>query len=418
MTQIETAKRNTRRFETETVRIVSAIQDHVRDALGQINAPTTTAAELQRDIQLDMKLCWKVHRLIAAPDALAGAPFVLGPANTRDFLKSLEQRGADPRLVVSMKELAEQFEALVQEHAGDRRTFDSMVGARSSAEAERADLRQRRSAFRANSHLWGIQVDTVVFTTIYHTSESDPDKVDLIALSGEFGLRRIRRTDIPIFSKTVRITDGDAHTHQHPRQSPLGERIGEASLGLLRDFCSNNLPELTSRRREDGLVKIEIPHDALGSTAAMNIVVGLSERQAANLYRTPNRTYSLDGSVLHKPTKLFLFDLIVESKAFADIRPVCYKLPGHFGIELTPREVPSAPRLADPSPLDMIGHGIDTLRSPEVPDYPGIVASAMDDVGWNPHDFTIYRCRIEYPICLSTVAITTPLRPPPGSPDS
>ena len=143
MTQITTpsASEPLPQFQQETVRQVSTLRELFAAMVRALPTRVTTASELQRATKLDMKLCWKVFRVIGAPDALAAAQYVPGPANMRDLLRKMGRLGVPDALLRRVEEASEHFEQLVEEHAGDRRTFDSMVsGYAGSGDGERAVL--------------------------------------------------------------------------------------------------------------------------------------------------------------------------------------------------------------------------------------------------------------------------------------
>ena len=51
--------------------------------------------------------------------------------------------------------------------------------------------------------------------------------------------------------------------------------------------------------------------------------------------------------------------------------------------------------------------------TPDVPRYPELVRYALDRAGFDAEKFDVYRCRVEYPVMPSTVALTweLPKRP-------
>jgi hypothetical protein len=52
-----------------------------------------------------------------------------------------------------------------------------------------------------------------------------------------------------------------------------------------------------------------------------------------------------------------------------------------------------------------LGRGLEPGRTPVVPRYVEMIGYAMDRVGWNPDEFRLFRCIVEYPMVQSMIRL-------------
>jgi hypothetical protein len=63
--------------------------------------------------------------------------------------------------------------------------------------------------------------------------------------------------------------------------------------------------------------------------------------------------------------------------------------------------------------IQPLGKGIAKVRASEVPWYPQLLSTVCQKLNWNGDQFRTYRCRIDYPLYGSQVAIAFDTIPPP-----
>ncbi len=401
-------------FEQEVAKLLVRLQGAYAELLRALPGPIESGADLQRATKLDMKICWKVHRVVTAPDALSAAPYVLGPANTESFLKAVQAHGAPEATVRTAERCSEQLRVLIREHAGDRKTFESMVSTWSSSPQERVNQRERKAAFKATSHIFGVAVDTMVICTAIRPSPGDPRRLDKLALGGEFGLRRLRRTSVPLFAKWIHPFDDLTDSDGKPARTPGGEirsrrrPIGQPSrhddgLGLLTNFCSVPTPELISTKLADGRYMVELTHDRVGSKAAVDIALGMMIENTPWRYRVDNDAWNICGTIVNKPCQVAVIDLLIERGTYDRIALDGCMTTARLGPASGPQDVEASGRLEDDRQVACLGRGAEVLGFAEVPRYRSMVEWTFEQAGWDIDTFDVYRYRVEYPITLSTV---------------
>lgn len=406
------AARPSRQFHDAAARCVEDIAALFREVVGALPAPAPrTASELQRATALDMKLCWKVFRVLKSGDPLGAARFVPGPANMRSLMDTMRAMGAGDDLLARLASASERFERVVLEHAGDRQTFDSMTSAFADPESESKEtLRQRRASFQANSHIWGVQADAMVMTMIQRPDANDPRTLDEVGLRAEYGVRRLRTSPVPIYEQSLAVRDKDGREYSTGhRRSLSGDGAG---VGLIPEFCSKPIPEVVVRQGPDGRSNAVVMHSALGMTAAVDLVVGFGLRGLTPRYPGVE-THGWAIAHLTKPYRTVIIDMILEEGTLS--RP-----PRPFGFMSTkntmmvrPEELWTGSLLTDGEPVRHLGVGLRGLAAPEAPRYERLVSWAIEREGWDPSRFEAWRLRVEYPVPLSSVGLVYEMPPEP-----
>lgn len=404
-------------FELETVRLVSRLRELFAALVRGLPTRVSTASELQRATRLDMKLCWKVFRVMNAPDGLSAAQYVPGPSNMRDLLKTMARLGAPASLLKETEEAGERFERLVKEHAADRRTFDSMVCGFAPADSERVDLRQRRAAFQANSHVWGVQAEAMVGVLIQRPARSQPGKLDEIGLRGDFGMRRLRPTDMPLFQFRYATLDYKSREYSAGRRRPLTEesevaRGAGASIGLIPRFCTKPLPEVKFQDDAEGRTTATLMHSGLGMKASVDLVAGCVMLDSAPRYRGGDERHCWTCLQVGKPCRVAIVDLIVEEGTLPpNLRPRGF-MSARNNMVPPIEDLWTVQQLCESEPAVRLGRGPEMLATAEVPCYPELIEWAIRRAGWDPSRFEAWRLRIEYPVTLSSVGLVYDLPEP------
>lgn len=403
-------------FERETLQLIAALRDDLRMLVGTLEGDPTTGADLQRQLGLDMKLCWKLSRVLTAADSLAAAAFIPGRANMRDLLTEFARRDAPAELVERARNHAESFEGLIRRHAGDRRTFDSMVSQWRGEETEKVDLEQRRAAFRANSHLWGVQADVGFCTQIMQRSAREPDMMDGVVLTGELGLRRLRRIPTAMFTKSIRIADYDGVVRREPRIVPLDETgPGDVPFSLLRPFCSEELPDLRIERHGDGSLTVSLQQDAIGRAGSVDVVTGWVQRSFDTVVRPVEELPNVYQFRMASPWKAAVYDHFIAEGVLdgAAARSAIYAdRVAAASAEAACGEVNLLCRDAGGG---WLGQGLAAASTPLMRRYKEMLRHVFSraqeilggsDEAWNPERFRLFRTVVEYPVMFSRIVVS------------
>lgn len=406
-----TRRRSRAHFQQEAVQRVADLRGLFEKLIGCLPAPVSSATALQRATGLDMKLCWKVYRVVSAPDTLAAAQYVPGPANMRSLIETMSRLGAPAELLDKVAAAGEEFDTFVAAHAGDRRTFDSMVSGFAGADNEqKTSQRQRRAAFQATSHIWGVQADALVMAMIQRPSAEDPARLDEIGLRAEYGVRRLRPTPAPLYEQSFSILDRHGRDLTEGRRRPLSGSQGE--IGLIPHFCTDPLPPVEVRQGAGGWANAVLMHTELGIKAAVDLAMGFRLDGLSPRY-LGEETHGWAIVHITKPFRTVVIDWIVEEGALpAPPRPF-----GFISTKNTkmapPEDLWTTAQLTDGEPIRHLGRGAEVLGVSHAPRYAEMVDWAIRSAGWDPARFETWRLRVEYPVTLTSVGLAYEMQPAP-----
>jgi hypothetical protein len=257
--------------------------------------------------------------------------------------------------------------------------------------------------FRGQRHILGVQAKTKLELCVLQANQDDPTQVDGARVQGFVGLRRLR-ADVPLVVSYSGARD-DKGSAMHIRREPL-ERVSDScGMALLRQFCSEPLPELRAVEIGQGFVQGELVMSGVGKRAAVTCIEGHVNRQAFPCVRTEAHHKIRTIVNLRTPCEALVFDLLLNVDTFGSVKPVASVHAQHMGEpfwDMILREqncLPGSPK------VEYLGRGPCVLHTPDVPRYAEMGRYIFDRLGWNGEQFDVYRCRIEYPFMPSSVAM-------------
>jgi hypothetical protein len=390
-------------FDLDSQRVIRDCRAAFAELIAGAGEAIRTASDLQRALQLDMKLAWQIHK-IATGGSIAVGVHMPGRPNVRKLIHAAKRRGVSPEVLEKVAAAAEEFERLVATHAGDRSTFDSMVGTHGAEDqGEALALRQKRAAFRANRHLRGAQAAVQLKSMLLHPSE-DPCLLDVVAIQGYVDLRRVRY-DGPLVVSRVRLSDDD-HAVRTSEWEPLGPVAGQSpESSLLGAFCSPDLPPFRAVRTSGNFVLGELAGHGVGNRSAVTCIDGYLARAAVPKYRDQSNVYGAMLTWVPIPCEVLVLDLIVHEDALDRLNPIV----GCYGTRLSESELPGAMESCDRLPVNesivFLGKGLPVLHSADIPRHAEMYAAVFKKLGWAAERFAVYRCRIAFPIMLSSALV-------------
>lgn len=367
----------------------------VISALGGVNRP----ADLQKALNLDKKLAWQMFRLASTADPLGSGSTTPSRISLRRFLNAAKARGVDPAHLERVYTAYDAFEQLVETHAGDRTSFNSMLsGATGAIDNEwlAVDLQNRRNMFRGMSHAMGVQIKTWLNTKIITPNDDDTGYVSA-GLTASFGLRILRPMQ-SLLLHTVQYAYS-AHVHSEP--------IAPSSTGdsfLMDEFCSKPLPVLKYTRgsnAEKSWLHVSLQNPPVGNRGVSNVVIGALYQDPINI----QGRYWISTPVA-RPVEIFLLDCLMDPRMSARLTPspevtweserlLLAEEPGRMDYELA--------EVRGNFKVQHLGKGPNALACPEAPHYADIARVCGARMNRDLSTFDAYRIRVEYPIYQSRV---------------
>jgi hypothetical protein len=398
-------------FESEADAVLQELRPALADILERLQPPVMRATQLKRLLNLSQKVSWSLFNAATARDPRALASLLPGRRAMEQFFAAAAQHGVTPKSIERARAAFERFEQSVARHAGSRDAFETMVsefcaGNGEDGAAGGSDFKHKRAVFRGASLLWGRQARVGCATMILHPSATE-GLLDQALIRGMIGLRRTRRA-VSLHTTAHRwrvVSPGDPEAPQMPE--PLDPReTGPESIGLLRDFCSQPLPQFRLHESRQGYRSHELVTDNLGLTDEVTYFWGEATRgewAAPDSVPPPHSWEVTLTKSVDIPLEAYSGDILVH-KAIGKIRVPQVQV---YAVRLDgSKELREADLLPLTEKAEYLGDGIDAARTPMIPRYAEMLGYAMERVGWKPEEFRVFRCRVDYPVLYTRIRMT------------
>lgn len=354
------------------------------------------AADVGRTLGLDKSLAWKVARFIRDDDPLRAARHMPGSGGVDIVLRAASERGVDDDRIAAVREAVRALREFVEQHAGDRRSFEAMFAAEGRAGG--LELEVRRELFRAASAAWGVRARTQFLTLALRPSADVPGAIDFVKVAGFIDLERLRM-DVPWIISRLTMHD-DAGRSAHPvTREPLEPNAGDG-MALMTRHCSHPMPRIR-RFAEGNCVYDELAPGPIGRRGAVTVVMGEKYLAAASHVRAPQNEWAVYPFIVRTPVEGLQFDLLLHPDL------------AHFG----PARVARRGLLEDrPRPagglMKLDTEAAASLRLPldpgasRVPRYAELMAEAFERAGWSDvENYRAFRADLEYPLAPSEITL-------------
>src|SRR5262245_31623852 len=137
-------------FGTELVGAIERLRESLIELLAQVNADPSIPYAVSRQLQINKNLAGKVCRSASTLEPRDAVELLPGPQGMEIFLNAAAARGASRAAIESIRRALQEFDAIIETHAGDRRTLDLMLASHEKSPREPAE-ESRRLAFEGNS---------------------------------------------------------------------------------------------------------------------------------------------------------------------------------------------------------------------------------------------------------------------------
>lgn len=346
-------------------------------------------ADIQKTFRLDYTLGRQLFRVASTREVIQAGAAVPSRTSMGRLVSSAEQQGASSSIVQEVWAAYEGFEQLVEKHAGDRTSFNSMIAAVAGTDDEwfLADAQHRRNAFRAMSHTTGMQAKVKFNLGFLNRAVGQPTW-STASLGGVVGLRTLRSLHNVRVHGFALGEDFESHMVS----------IGDPALGnVLPEFSSQPLPSLkiitdTNWRHRQNVV---VEDTVIGNTGAATLFFA---EWFKDLKFTDDKI-ALLGQV-KMPVEVMIFDVLMHPQA---VLPGSPRLEVFLGDASAPG-IYSIP-LQHNFQLEHLGRGPNVLITPEVPNYQQMVHKVQSTTAWDLTQYEAWRVRIEFPVYDSTIRI-------------
>lgn len=389
-------------FEHDAREVLGTLRKALTDLVTATPGNIRRAADFQRVLKVDSKTSWRIFKITSAADPLLAGIHVPGRPSIERVKNTAAQLKIAKPTIDAVESALCRFESLVEHYAGDRTTFDTMISGFGDEDAGPVDLTHRRAAFRANSHIWGVQSRAQLVTHILHRNSDDPQRFDVASLQVSYDLRRLRRdASWALAGFSSQHDKGGKRVSAQPE--PLDPDADDPT-GFLAQFSSDPKPQMRVGQLTAGYSNIELVGDTIGIPSESTCVFGHVMRSVAPWYATETDSHIRSRATQRTPAEVTVYDLLVDRATFGDIDIETFLLS-----DLRRRESVTDPRLNESHILPIrdkavyMGGDISVLHTTELPRYTEVLSWSLRRLGWQDADYQIFRIRMEYPILPSSV---------------
>lgn len=375
-----------------------SMQAAFTDLLASVGLTGARPAEVGRSLGLDKTLAWKVSRLVHSSDPVETFRHMPGPAGIEIVLRAAGEKLVQDDVLGRVRRAYQELQAFVDQHAGDRRTFEAMLAGNTPDPGGEFD--ERRAYFRSGSAMWGVRAKVQFLMLALKPSESRPGHIDVAQVGGLVNLERLR-ADVPWIVRRLRAHTDTGGSLLPAQRVPLVAERAEKGLPPLFDrYCSEPLPELRQFKGSDGWVYDELAPGSVGRAGATTVVLGERYVGALPLDRSEDNTRGVYLLTVRTPVECVLFDLLLHRDLAHFGRPtrgVYGLLEGRPAVPPNSQSGERPSTLMAPAPATELGSSA-VVHTHRMPSYPAMVESALELAGFGGlESFRGYRAEIEYP---------------------
>ncbi|WP_428937472.1 hypothetical protein [Fontivita pretiosa] len=392
------------KLEARISQIGGQLARRVSRVVAAIPGSPAGPVRLARAVGIDKVLASRLLRAAAGKDPVAVLKMMPGPEPLRRFASAAAKAGVARELVEQFQAAVAEFDELIRTEAGDRSGLDAILSAWLPEARQEFELRRKQAVYRAMSQLKGSSADVLLQTVFIHRSQDDPDQLDLVWVMGLLGLQRLRPDCMVKFAS--RRVAFDKSTGQQRRPETLDGTPIEGYEGLLvQEFCSRPLAPVRVHPMNE-VVYYTLGQNGFGPPSATDLVFVEVNRHELPRTVPPDRPRKRWVSAeITVAAKILVFDALVHR----DLNPTEPELfiydtsfDGLANVNDPARDID---RMDLAESVQSMGTGIGKFRTTDVPWYPQLLSRVCQKLGWDGNALVGYRCRIDYPLYGSQVAM-------------
>lgn len=391
-------------------RILGEVGRSLAGLLESLPHPPARAVDVARMLKLHAPLAWQVFRIAGAAEPLAAVGFLPTSNQLGRVVQAAADAGAPRAAVDAASRAARRLDEFTAAHARDRREFESLIASLSPQAGPQIDMRHRRTLFRSNAHVWGIQARAGYAAMIVH--ETAPAQGETVMIGGYVGLH-VLRADVPmscavrtgVRSPAGEASDGDQRTGAQPL--PL-----RGQTRLIAGAASDRRLRLATSGQEDGEAVSMIRFPGIGRHAAVSFFLEQAYVHTPDAVDRSRRVGHSLTSQVRVPSEALVLDLLVPARPPPErFEPTVSTYGRRQGVDRVWER-----RAIDILPTSehavCVGGIVDVPPCPDIPRLPQIVRQVLSEHGWHGERFDLYRCRVEYPILHAMVCMNAAVKRP------
>ncbi|MCC6359400.1 MAG: hypothetical protein IT450_11715 [Phycisphaerales bacterium] len=380
-------------FENVAATVGRALGEALPALLGAVTARGAGPQQIATTLGLDKGVASRLLKSLRSRDPFGLLQGLPGPEPLRKIVRAAEDKGAAGPVVVAAGAAIDQFDFLIRAYAGDRATFDGIIGQLLPDARGPFESRTKQLLFRGFSQLKGFRSD-VEFTTFLIVPSREGPFVDYVVLFGSHGLQRLRP------GAEVRLASWMMAIGGEPwRITTLdGQPLTDWQAGRLDEFCTTPPPRIRVSQ-SGGTNHYTLADDGFGPNAKVDLVFGQWSRNSAPLHsQPPEQRRSGVGAEIDRPTCLLQLDVLVHRSIYPGVDPELHMIDTTFRGMANINDPARKPDwVALGERIEPLGSDPARFRTAHVARYAELLGLASRVSGHELAEFRGYRLLVEYP---------------------
>lgn len=396
-------------FETHFPRVVRSLQGSLSKAYIKLGISKIPALGVSRLLGIDKSLAWKISKFLDAADPFVAASHLPGLAGAKKFTAALRASGVSPAIIDEIEALMLELDQLGRQQSSNRTSLRAMMASLApSGSSEASHEEFRRTAFQANSALWGVTARVKSSLSIILASDT-PGMADNALIHGIEDLRRIRR-DVrwPLLRRGTFGADGEPIEVPSIPLDAEGATVSR-SFPLLA-FSSPIVSHLDESRYSRG-VMFSLPPGPVGAEGSTTAYFGDVVRAIGSIYADKDDDFAEASTRVDIPTEWFLKDVLIEKSLPFTGLPMLTHYSCLTGGDGRPGPERDAEQLACSEAVTDIGDDDRGWVNPQSSRHHEVMSWAIHTLNRSPSDFRAYRLLVRYPLIPSMYVLRMQLPP-------
>lgn len=374
------------RLHADLGALIERLPDHAKGGSG-----------MSRHLSVVRNTCQRVAHALSDPEATLETLVKLpGTKGLEQLIEAIDSSGIDQHLCQNASSAVEQFDALIRDNGGSHARLISKIEKITNPDEpfELGSLHARQELFKSAVGITGRSAQTTISLYAFRQSAENPDVLQRAIASG-----LIQTTVVPGGMPVV-ISNGNTLRWDDDPDDALknlddSQAQGATPEALLKEFCSQPLPTVTSRGTSESMIRVIDPQ-SLDGPQTFDVV---SAARSNHPYLDPqgDPVFNEIWSLANCASTRLVFDVYVHEDMESKFRPSIdaqqwypnLSAPGGDRWVLRYPNVPT---------LELLGRGLGNSATASYSRHAELTRVFFDRMGWDPNAFFGFRCEIEYPI--------------------
>ncbi len=370
------------------------------------------ASAMSRALSVDRNTCQRLVASIATEEPNEGLLVRLpGVQGLRQVIQAILHRRPEPgaaEQLAAASAAIDAFETLIDRLAGSQRRLRQRLEADIDFGADPRgpgdDANTRRGLFRAATEVVGRWSDAIVFMCFIRPVPDDPELTETVRVQGRIG-HIWRASAVPLEISAV-TPDNLALDARPDSGRPDGASMrtlaarparGDTPDSLLTTFCTHPLPRVTSRASGKQTIHVIDPAEP-ASARPLDIVIAHRRSTPDRHPATQDPPIGEVSSLIVYPARRMVSDVYLHRDIARRCSPSAELHLGGFTSGGPGRRARWSTRFPGDPPLTCLGSGLQRAATAAYERHAELTAHVFERVGWDPAQFTGYRCEVMYPV--------------------